>query len=774
MRLRRAFAIVIALVAVVLGVAVISGFQLYEDAVSEQKQESLETSAEATATQLDGLLAERTRTIQLHATDPTMRNDSQHRRESLQRIVQQTPYQGISIITADGEMVAIESKGLTERNRTALLGSGFSDRTYFQRAMAGETYVSAPVEAETDNHIVTVSTPIRDDGEIIGTLNGALHLGNGTFFESLSVLEEANSDLRITAGNERLYASESFIEGTAPSADATVDSTGWIVTAAQQDTASQQTRLATGLQFGAGMLVLGSLIAFGMWFKRSNLNQIEELLAGFDRLAERSYETEISVGGAQEWDQIGARFNEVSEELARHDRELKRYREIVERVSDPITIQDTAGRHQLANHAVTEFSGYSRDEMLDADESLYMDSEAAATIEKNRQEVLDTERPSEFDISIEFAQTGTEATFSTQLYPYYDEESVLAGTLSVYRDITDLKEREAELRQYKRAVDGATDLICAVDADRRYLFANPQYCTYHGLDQETVPGTPASDVFEGESETEIMKNAERALNGKTVKYQMTRTHPTGGKRILDVRYYPLSEDAETGFVAVLRDVTEREERARQLRVVDRVLRHNLRNDLTVISLEAERISAGANGTIAEAAETIQNHADGLLTTSDKSRTITDILSKTANRCQVDVTGLLERIEADLDVADADITVDSPPEVTVSAAANLDEAIDELVTNAIAHNDRPEPSIDLSVDESANHVRICVADDGPGIPQMDRDVLESGRAIEDLYHGSGLGLWLVHWIVQRSGGSVTVRDRTPGGTVVEIELPKDGE
>ena len=119
MRLRRAFAIVIALVAVVLGVAVVSGFQLYEDAVSEREQESLETSAEATATQLDGLLAERTRTIQLHATDPTMCNDSQHRRVTLQRVVQQTPYQGVSVIRAEGEMVAIESEGLSEIGRAS-------------------------------------------------------------------------------------------------------------------------------------------------------------------------------------------------------------------------------------------------------------------------------------------------------------------------------------------------------------------------------------------------------------------------------------------------------------------------------------------------------------------------------------------------------------------------------------------------------------------------------------------------------------------------------
>ncbi|MXR51143.1 PAS domain-containing protein [Halovenus sp. WSH3] len=773
MRLRRAFAIVIALVAIVLGVAVVSGFQLYEGAVSEQEQQSLETTAEATATQIEGLLAERSRTIELSASDPLMANASERRRAALRRIVRQTPYQGISVIDANGTMTAIESRGLSEENRSALLGQDFSDRTYFQRAMDGETYVSEPVEAETGNLIVTVSAPITRDGEPVGTLNGALHIRDGSFFETLTLTEDTDYEFAIRTADQQLYASASMPDASGgPTASATVDSTGWTVTTTRLDSTRDETRLVTGLQVAAGLLIVLSLVGFGVWFKRSNLNQIEELLAGFDRLADRSYGTQIAVGGAQEWDKIGARFNEVSEELARHERELKQYRQIVERVNDPITIQATDGSHELANHALTELSGYSRDEILGADESLYMDAESAERIEAKRREVLDTEQPVEFECTSTFERTGTEATFSTQLYPYYDEDGTLAGTLSVYRDVSTLKARETELEQYKRAVDGATDLICAIDDDGEYLFANPQYCAYHGVDPEELPGMQTTDLFDQEAYDYITEYTDRALDGETIKYKMTRTHPNEGTRILDVRYFPLETDGEvTGFVAVLRDVTEREERARQLRVVDRVLRHNLRNDLTVISLEAERIGAGANGEIADAAETIQDHADSLLTTSNKSRGITEILSEQADSCQVDVADVVRTAGAD--IADADVTIDAPDEATVSAAADLYRAIDELVTNAVVHSDRERPSISLSVDDTDEHVTITVADDGPGIPKMDRDVLESGRTIEDLYHGSGLGLWLVHWIVQRSGGSITVRDRSPRGSVIEIQLRKNG-
>ena len=45
----------------------------------------------------------------------------------------------------------------------------------------------------------------------------------------------------------------------------------------------------------------------------------------------------------------------------------------------------------------------------------------------------------------------------------------------------------------------------------------------------------------------------------------------------------------------------------------------------------------------------------------------------------------------------------------------------------------------------------------------------------LEHASGLGLWLVHWIVTESGGDIEIATREPTGTVVRMWLPRaDGE
>ncbi|WP_235271342.1 PAS domain-containing protein [Halorubrum saccharovorum] len=172
----------------------------------------------------------------------------------------------------------------------------------------------------------------------------------------------------------------------------------------------------------------------------------------------------------------------------------------------------------------------------------------------------------------------------------------MRGTFAVCRDVTEIKAREAELERYERAVDGATDLIAAVDREGRFLFANRQYRAYHGIGTgDDVSELTLEDVVDDEQYGDVRGHVDRALDGRSVEYRTTRVHADRGKRTLDVRYYPLVNPVESdggfaGVVGVLRDVTDSESRARQLRVVDRVLQHNLRNALTVIRGRAEQIA----------------------------------------------------------------------------------------------------------------------------------------------------------------------------------------
>ncbi|MUV90188.1 histidine kinase, partial [Halapricum sp. CBA1109] len=64
--------------------------------------------------------------------------------------------------------------------------------------------------------------------------------------------------------------------------------------------------------------------------------------------------------------------------------------------------------------------------------------------------------------------------------------------------------------------------------------------------------------------------------------------------------------------------------------------------------------------------------------------------------------------------------------------------------------------------------LTVADDGPGIPDRERAVLDSGTETQ-LEHGLGMGLWSINWAVTRVGGDLSVADNDPRGTVVTVRL-----
>lgn len=100
------------------------------------------------------------------------------------------------------------------------------------------------------------------------------------------------------------------------------------------------------------------------------------------------------------------------------------------------------------------------------------------------------------------------------------------------------------------------------------------------------------------------------------------------------------------------------------------------------------------------------------------------------------------------------------------------ALEEVVRNAIVHNDRAEPTVEVTVDvdgpPGTGEVAVSVADDGPGVPGAEQEVLTEGDETP-LTHASGVGLWLVNWAVSKSGGRLSFEENDPRGSIVTVHL-----
>jgi len=96
----------------------------------------------------------------------------------------------------------------------------------------------------------------------------------------------------------------------------------------------------------------------------------------------------------------------------------------------------------------------------------------------------------------------------------------------------------------------------------------------------------------------------------------------------------------------------------------------------------------------------------------------------------------------------------------------------LIDNAIKHGrrgGRVEVVVDL---ESPRMVTIAVDDDGPGIPERDRErVFALGERGATEAGGSGIGLALVRLMLERAGGRVEVRESPLGGVRFAVTLPR---
>ena len=246
----------------------------------------------------------------------------------------------------------------------------------------------------------------------------------------------------------------------------------------------------------------------------------------------------------------------------------------------------------------------------------------------------------------------------------------------------------------------------------------------------------------------------------------------------DPRREPFETD-ETLFVDLIRRLLEQElERRRHqaeitrrtnlVNVLNRVLRHNIRNDMSVIRgqtrLMADRLGGSGSG------ETALDRIDGLIELCQKAREVEEIVDQSNDPTETNVGKLLETVVSDVNTEfpAASVTLDADAETTATVLPSFERGVRELVENAAKHAGE-SPSVTVTVEDGPQSVAVHVADTGPGLPEQEREVLKTGVETP-LIHGSGLGLWLAHWVVVNHGGTIesTVTDT---GTNMTMSVPR---
>ena len=222
------------------------------------------------------------------------------------------------------------------------------------------------------------------------------------------------------------------------------------------------------------------------------------------------------------------------------------------------------------------------------------------------------------------------------------------------------------------------------------------------------------------------------------------------------------------------DVTDHYTATRRVGLFSRVLRHNLRNDVTVIAGRAENIRGEADEQrVRTDAEAIRRKAGEVARLTESVKQIDRAMAETvADRTLENATGAVTEVVEQLRerYPDASVTVTERDEMWVHIDDAFDHALTHAVDNAIRHDDG-DPTVEVTVGASPNtgRVEIRIADTAPPIPDTELDAIDDLTQTTTTAHGSGTGLFVMKWCVESLGGELRF-DRHGDGNVVTIYLP----
>jgi PAS domain S-box-containing protein len=353
------------------------------------------------------------------------------------------------------------------------------------------------------------------------------------------------------------------------------------------------------------------------------------------------------------------------------------------------------------------------------------------------------------------------------------DDDAIDGMLVYLRDVSEKKERA---RRFESIFNQTFQFTGLLEPDGTVLEVNDAALDFGGFEREEIIGKPFFEArWWTHSETvydEVRGAIERAADGEFVRYE-TEVRGGDGLATIDFSVKPVTDEDEDVSLLVVegRDVTGQRQRSRHLRVMQRVMRHNMRNDLGKVrgwtELMSEEPDAEERAEQFGRVEPILDKWDSM---TEKMREINRALQFENGELATTASGPLIENAADQvreEYAAATILTDETGGESVQVPMTLRKAVYELVENAVKVE--ATTTVEVTVRSDEGWVEISVTDDGPGMPEMEADVLETGEE-DPLNHGKGLGLWMVRMIVTQAGGNVSV-EPTVDGTDVRLRMPE---
>jgi PAS domain S-box-containing protein len=351
-------------------------------------------------------------------------------------------------------------------------------------------------------------------------------------------------------------------------------------------------------------------------------------------------------------------------------------------------------------------------------------------------------------------------------------------------------ERTSELRRFKYLADSSFEAINVLDGDLRLVYANTAFYRLLGYDEGELLGQQSYEsMLSGKQVGSFPAELSEALENTAEwngEIEMTRKDGSTLPALVSVSVMLDDQGQAIGRVLMFRDISDRKKTEEDLRRANegldayaRTVSHDLRSPLSAVIMANELL----RDVLDDKDEILRSEIDeetALIgrSTSKAYKLINDLLllaeagQQPVNITEVDIRGVVHKVVEEYahQVASHGVKLQIDPDLGTIRAneTQMYQVFGNLISNAILHNDSPEPVVAIRrLDDKAGAHRFQVCDNSSGIPEQVIDEIFTPFVRSGKSRSSGIGLAIVRKVVSAYGGDV--RAYNNGGACFELSL-----
>jgi two-component system sensor histidine kinase/response regulator len=555
-----------------------------------------------------------------------------------------------------------------------------------------------------------------------------------------------------------------------------------------------------GHAFGSAFFAMVNAVTLGalVWYGAKSLRMAERKEeVAWERLQHAHLELELRI--QQRTAELASANAGLQEEILQRAKARRANQQILDNSLDVICTFDATGRFLQVNRACETVWGYRPDELIGSpyldlvhpdDRGMTVNVEAA---------ILDGTPATNF----ENRYLRRDGTIVPMLWTSVWSESEQAN-FCVARDLTERKRAEVSMQLLESAVEQANESIMITDADLdlpgpRIVFVNSAYSRMTGYTAaEAIGGTPR--IMQGpRTDRAVLDQLRQNLGGGMPFEGQTINYRKDGTEFeLEWRIAPIRDKAgkTTHFVAIQRDITERNRAERELlaakvsaeeanRAKSEFLAnmsHEIRTPMNgimgmtdlVLDTPLEPDQREYLGLAKASAETLLTLINDILDFSkiEAGKLDLEAVSFGLHDC---IGAMLKPLSIRADQKGLELTADvrlDLPEYLIGDPMRLRQIIINLIDNAIKFTARGDVMLRVAAEAEIDGQQVLhfsVADTGIGIPPEKQEVIFEAFAQADgsttrHYGGTGLGLAIASQLVRQMDGRIWVESVVGEGTV----------